>query len=65
MIILIALSLALLLGAANPMSAPFFPRSTSQERADSTAKNKHTPDRQRGKHASLPGTDTPHSVTTG
>lgn len=65
MIILIALLLALLLGAANPLSAPFLPRSTSQERADSTAKNKHAPGQQRGTHASLPGTDTPHSVTTG
>lgn len=64
MVILILLALALLLGAANPLSAPFFPRSTSQERADSTAKNKHT-DRQRGTPTALPGTDTPHSVTTG
>lgn len=58
MVILSFLALALLLGVANPLSAPIF------QRPDST-QNKHYTDRQRGTPTALPGTDSKHSVTTG
>lgn len=58
MVILASLLFVLLLGAANPLAAPIFQRRTSTQ-------NTNTPDQQRGTPTALPGTDTPHSVTTG
>lgn len=65
MVIFASLLLVLLLGVANPLSAPFFHRSTSSlERPFRSTKNKHS-DRQRGTPTALPSTDSTHSVTTG
>lgn len=58
MVILASLLLVLLLGAANPLAAPIF------QRPDSTHKT-NTPDRQRGTHPALPGTESTNSVQTG
>jgi hypothetical protein len=60
MVILSFLALALLLGVANPLSAPFFHRSTSSLERRLHTRNKHYSDRQRGKHTALSGSATHH-----